>query len=103
MVVISNPEDYTLVGFQKSATPGKKIDAILKGKDGKTRKIPFGQKGSETYQNKTGVKVDSIHSDPLRRKAYRARHKGEEKKKYSSGWFSWYLLWILATLGSRAA
>ena len=94
MVVVENPEKYKLLGFRQSHTKGKKIDAILQHSETQKKKIvPFGQKDSTTYQNRTGVQVDSIHSDPVRRKAYRARHKGEEKRKYSSGWFSWSYLW----------
>lgn len=91
---IVNSGRYILLGFRQSQTKGKKIDAILQDKKTKRQKIvPFGQKGSETYQNKTGVSIDSIHSDPVRRARYRARHKGEELSKWSSGWFAWTYLW----------
>ena len=94
MVVIENPNAYVLKGFRPSQTKNKKIDAILQNKEtGKTKVVPFGQKGSTTYQNKTGVQVDRIHSDPVKRTAYRARHKGEDRKKYSSGYFAYVYLW----------
>ena len=93
-MIVKNPNDYTLKGFRLSKTKGKKIDAVLENK--KTRSIlyvPFGQKGSETYKNETGVWVDRIHNDVQRRKAYLARHKGEDRNRFSSGWFSIKYLW----------
>lgn len=85
---------YVLLKFRKSHTKGKQIDAILQNAQTKREKIvPFGQAGSQTYQNRTGVAVDSTHSDPAKRRAYRARHKGEELRKFSPGWFSWFYLW----------
>ena len=94
MVVIQNPNAYTLKGFRPSQTKGKKIDAILQNKDtGKAKIVPFGQKGSATYQNKTGVEVDSVHSNALKRKAYRARHAKTSVNKFSSSWFAYRFLW----------
>eukprot|EP00952_Eustigmatos_sp_NYUAD-ZCMA_P008980 37162-Eustigmatos_ZCMA.PRE.1 len=81
MVVVDDPSKYTLKGFRASKTATKKIDAILVHKQTKREKIvPFGLKGSETYKNTTGVNVDTIHNDLQRRKRYRDRHAGEEKR-----------------------
>ena len=81
-----------LVGFRPSTKATKKIDAMLS--DGKkTVVVSFGQKGSMTYSNKTGVAVDSIHRDDKKRKAYLARHKGEDKVPYTPGWFAIKYLW----------
>jgi hypothetical protein len=82
-----------LLGFQASNKKGKKIDAILEDKDGKKKTVSFGQKGSTTYTNRTGISVDRVHGDDKLRKAYLARHKGEDKKKYSAGYFSIKYLW----------
>jgi len=93
-MIVKNPDDYILKGFRPSKHKGKKIDAILENK--KTRSVlyvPFGQKGSETFKNDTGVSIDRIHNDHKRRKAYLARHKGEDKNKFSSGFFSIKYLW----------
>lgn len=97
MVTVDNPDAYTLKGFRPSQSKGKKIDAILQNKEtGKAKIVPFGQKGSATYQNKTGVALsspDSIHSNPQLRKAYRARHAKTAVNKYSSSWFAYHFLW----------
>lgn len=88
--------DYKLIGFKKATQAKKKLVAILQHKKtGETRKIPFGQRGSMTYQNTSGVQVDSVHGDESKRRAYRARHKGEgdPSRKYSPGWLSWTVLW----------
>lgn len=82
-----------IIEFKPSTKKGKKIDAILEDKDGKKKTVSFGQKGSTTYANRTGVAVDRVHGDDKLRKAYLARHKGEDKKKYSPGYFSIKYLW----------
>lgn len=86
---------YTFVRFE-SGSGGKKVIAVLKNKQtGKESKMPFGQKGSSTYHDKTGKGHDPKHGDSARRAAYRARHKGEgdASRKYSPGWFAWHYLW----------
>lgn len=83
-----------LIGFRISKKKGKKIDAIVENKKtGQTRIVSFGQKGSSTFSNRTGVAVDRVHGDDKIRKAYLARHKGEDKKVFSAGWFSIRFLW----------
>ena len=91
-------KEWRLVGFRRSDKKDKKIVAVLESKEtGKKKSVHFGQRGSSTYQNKTGVEVDSTHSDKKRRDAYRARHKGEgdTSNKYKAGWFSWHFLWLV--------
>ena len=96
-MIVDHPEDYTLVGFERSHVKGKKYDAILKNK--RTRKVqkrvPFGAIGYEHFKDSTGKGLYSRvnHRDPKRRRNYRTRHHGENKRKFSSGYFSWKYLW----------
>ena len=103
-MIIEHPEDYKLVGFERSHVRGKKYDAILRNK--KThkgqrhdrlviRRVPFGAVGYEQYRDSTGKGLYSRvnHGDPKRRRNYRTRHHGENKRKFSSGYFSWKYLW----------
>lgn len=99
MVVLSEKDGWKLMGFKKSTKPDKKITAILKNND-KVREIHFGQRGSSTYKDDSGVGGDPTHKDKKRRDSYRARHAGEgdASKKYSAGWLSWHVLWIVFLL-----
>ena len=93
---IENPDNYTFVKFEVSSSKGKKYDAILKNKlTGRTKKVSFGAKGMEQYKDSTGLGkyTNANHNDPVRRALYRKRHAGEEKHKFSSGWFAWHYLW----------
>ena len=105
-MIIEDPENYQLVGFERSRVRGKKYDAILRNKKNTTRKgqmhgkpvvrrVPFGAVGYEQYRDSTGkgfyTRVN--HGDPKRRRNYRTRHHGENKRKFSSGYFSWKYLW----------
>lgn len=96
MVVVKNPNDYTLVKFKKSKTKNKKYDAIIKHRITKKLKtIPFGDVRYEHYQDSTGLGEYSHlnHFDKKRRKNYRLRHNKTAKNKFSSSWFSYYYLW----------
>jgi hypothetical protein len=95
-MIVSNPNDYKLKGFEKSKTKNKKYDAILIHKQtGREKRVPFGDNRYSHYKDTTGLgiysKADTL--DKERRRLYRLRHAGEDKNKYSSGWFSWFFLW----------
>lgn len=95
-MILENPNDYALVGFERSRNKGKKYDAILRNKKTrKNRRIPFGATGYEQYRDSTGLGLYARvnHGDPKRRRNYRTRHQGENKRKFSSGYFSWKYLW----------
>jgi hypothetical protein len=100
-MIIDRPEDYALVGFERSHVRGKKYDAILRKKTRKrgqpmqTRRVPFGAVGYEQFKDSTGkgLYAHVNHGDPKRRRNYRTRHHGENKRKFSSGYFSWKYLW----------
>jgi hypothetical protein len=82
-----------IIGFQVSKTKGKKIDALLENDRGEIKRVPFGQRGSTTYSNRTGIKIDKVHNDEKLRKNYLARHSNDGKKEYTAGWFSKRFLW----------
>lgn len=89
-----DPAQWKLIRFEPGTR--KKINAVLMHKKtGKIVRLGFGQKGSTTYWDKTGVGGDPIHQDPKRRKAYQARHAGEgsPRRKWSPGFLSWWWLW----------
>lgn len=103
-MIVDHPEDYTLVGFERSHVKGKKYDAILKNKRTRKgqrhdrpviRRVPFGAIGYEQFKDSTGrgLYAHVNHGDPKRRRNYRTRHHGENKRKFSSGYFSWKYLW----------
>jgi len=97
-MIIEHPEDYKLVGFERSHVQGKKYDAILRNKRDPTRskkRVPFGAVGYEQFKDSTGKGLYTRvnHGDPKRRRNYRTRHRGENKRKFSSGYFSWKYLW----------
>lgn len=111
---LRSPNNYKFVRFESSNTKGKKYDAVLQNKKtGKPKRVPFGAKGYEQYKDseetdtlsgvsslsgaelRTGLGLYSRvnHLDDKRRERYRARHAGEDKNKFSSGWFSMRFLW----------
>lgn len=105
MVVILDPENWKFLRFEPSKHKDKKYDAVLEHKYdfvlNKVKRVPFGAIKSDgipydQYKDSTGLYLysDYDHGDEKRRLLYRARHKGEDKKKFSSGWFSWYFLWV---------
>jgi len=51
--------------------------------------------GYEQFKDSTGkgLYTHVNHGDPKRRRNYRTRHHGENKRKFSSGYFSWKYLW----------
>jgi len=96
MVRIVNPNNYTLIGFQKSNRKDKMYAAILQHKKlEKFTKVHFGDPNMENYQDKTGLNMypKLIHGDKKRRKNFRKRHKKNAQYKYSSAYFSYKYLW----------
>ena len=95
-MLLENPDQYKFLRFEKSHLKNKKYNAVLLNKEtGRERKVPFGAIGYEQYKDSTGLNLYSKldHLDKDRRKRYRERHKGEEKNKFSSGYFSYKYLW----------
>ena len=96
MVVVTNPEDYSFVKFEKSNNKSKKYDAVLYNKKAKRYKIvPFGDVDYPQYEDRTGLQLYT-HLNTYskeRRRLYRLRHEGEDKNRFSSGWFSLKYLW----------
>ena len=95
MVVINNPEVYKLLGFEKyKGKANKKYIAILENTKTKQKKqVPFGDSRYQQYFDTIGEYRSLDHNDPKRRELYRKRHRGEELRKFSSGYFSWHYLW----------
>ena len=78
-MIIERPEDYKLVGFERSHVRGKKYDAILRNKKTRSkRRVPFGAVGYEQYRDSTGKGLYTRvnHGDPKRRRNYRTLHHG---------------------------
>jgi hypothetical protein len=95
-MIIKNPENYKLINFRKSNTKNKKYDAILMDmKTNKLKYVPFGDVRYQQYKDITPLKLYKHldHNNDVRRNNYRKRHDGEQKNKYSSGYFSYYYLW----------
>lgn len=86
---------YDMEGFEKSDRKDKKYYAKLRNKKtGRINKVHFGQSGTSTFKDSTGLRRDPTHGDEQKRKAFRARHKGFLKPGfYSSSYFSYYFLW----------
>jgi hypothetical protein len=70
-------------------------------KDGKVKKIGFGNKDFQQFKDKIGYYKSLDHGDPIRRKSYLARAKGIKDKqgnltwtdKNSANWWSVHKLW----------
>ena len=87
-------KEYKLMGFE-IGKGNKKYNALLKEKKtGKIKKISFGDKRYQQYEDKA-LKIYSHlnHYDKKRRDLYRSRHKNDKLNEYSSGFFSYYFLW----------
>lgn len=83
-----------LLRFEKSHTKGKKYDAIVLTDTGKEKRVPFGAIGYQQYKDKAlGLYSKLDHLDKKRRDNYRNRHRGENLKKFSPGYFAWKYLW----------
>lgn len=99
MVVIANPSSYRLVGFEVNHGNKHKYNAILENKQThRQKKVPFGGKKEDGtpyqhYRDRIGHYSKYDHLDKDRRQRYRIRHHGQDKHKFSSGFFSWRFLW----------
>lgn len=98
MVIVTDPSSYRLVGFELNH--GKhKYNAILENKKThRQKKVPFGGKKQDGtpyqhYRDRIGKYSQYNHLDKDRLKRYRIRHHGQDKNKFSSGWFSLKFLW----------
>ena len=74
------------VVIKKSTKPEKKLMAIFKLENGKTKTTHFGSAGMSDY---------TIHKDDERKKKYLARHKKNENwnAPMTAGALSRYILW----------
>jgi hypothetical protein len=70
------------------------FNALLKEKKtGKIKKISFGDKRYQQYEDKVLKKYSHLnHYDKKRRDLYRSRHKNDKLNEFSSGHFSYYYL-----------
>ena len=87
-------KEYKLLGFE-IGKGNKKYTALLKEKKtGKIKKISFGDKRYQQYEDKVLKKYSHLnHYDKKRRDLYRSRHKKDKLNEYSPGWFAYYWLW----------
>ena len=90
---------WTFVKFEPSRAKTKKYAAIIvNNMTGKQRRINFGARTMEHYEDTTGLGLYSglDHGNAKRRKAYAKRHKPFYNAKYfSPAYFSWRYLWSL--------
>lgn len=99
MVVIQDPTQYRLKGFEVRQDGKHKYNALLEHRQThRIRKVPFGGIKSDGtpyqhYHDRIGHFRDYDHNDRERRRRYRVRHRGEDLRKYSSGYFSMLYLW----------
>ena len=99
MVILKS--NYKFIGFEISHLKNKKYNAILKNKENhKLKKIPFGDKRYEQYEDKTNLQAYKKlnHYDKERRRLYKIRHnyhykKSIQNKIYSPSYFSMKYLW----------
>ena len=77
--------------FTRSTVKNKKYDVYVP-KDGKLRKVSFGDNRYGQYHDKIGLYKHLDHFDNKRRTAYYKRH-GKEAVKYSPKYFSHKYLW----------
>ena len=90
-------KEYSFVRFERSKNPKKKYDGVLRNNLTKREvRVSFGARGYEQYFDRTGLGyfTKDNHEDKVRRKSYRARHKGFLKPGfYTPANFSWEFLW----------
>ena len=82
-----------IITISESTRPGKKWMAKAEGR----RTVHFGQRGASDY---------TLHHDEARRRAYIARHNGEDWSRsgvMTPGWLSRHLLWEKRSLPAAIA
>jgi len=89
---------YKFIRFEKSTRPSKKYQAVLVHKGtNKIKKVHFGSKIHQQYNDKTGVGLYTHlnHYDLKRRNNYRKRAsaKGYHLIKFSPAYYSYNYLW----------
>jgi len=79
---------------QYSKEKAKKLGVELLPSSNKKKKIDV-YKGNKKVASigATGYSDYATTQDKERRRLYRIRHKGEEKKIGSNGYYAWFLLW----------
>lgn len=98
-MIVERPEDYVFVGFEVAKSGHKYYLVIRHKRTARLKRVPFGGRHPdgtpyEHYKDRAlGRYWRYDHLDARRRANYRARHAGEEKRKFSSGWASWFYLW----------
>ena len=72
----------------KSTSKNKKYSVYVKGDNGKTKLINFGDTRFENYKDTTPLKLYSHlnHNDPIRRDRYLQRAKGIKDKQGNLTW-----------------
>ena len=89
-------DKYKIVKFERSKTNGKKYTVLITDREGKIKKINFGDSRYEQFKDSTPLKLYSKldHLDSTRRKNYIKRHSGFIKPGYFSPvYFSMKYLW----------
>ena len=81
-----------LVTIKPSTRKNKKIDVFKKGE--KIASIGGVYPSGKFYGDyATYIQNEGLLIANKKRKSYRARHDGEQKKIGSPGFYSWYILW----------
>jgi len=80
--------EKVLYKIEKSTSKNKKYSVYVKNKNGKPKKIHFGQKGYQHFQDSTPLKLytNLNHYDVKRRESYLKRAKGIKNKDGKLTW-----------------
>ena len=85
---------FKLIGFEVGKGNKKYTALLQEKKTGKIKKISFGDKRYQQFEDKVLKKYSHLnHYDEKRRDLYRSRHKNDKLNEFSSGFFSYYFLW----------
>jgi len=94
MVRIHNPENYDLLGIEVNKGKRSKYDGVLQNKiTRQIKRIPFGQKGFDQFEDQVGHYSQFDHKDIKRRHNWLKRHERNTGYKFSSAWFAKTYLW----------